>query len=222
MVWGFILCFGWQALAQNDSLRVQFNMTFNKIPLKNGVWYVSPQQDSLQIQTFKFYVGHLEIEFTDQSKLTAPKTHHLVDWQTPESLQWTVGKLPVPKIKQITFELGVDSLSSTSGALSGDLDPTHGMYWAWQSGYINLKLEGKCPSLTSRKNQFQYHLGGYMSPYNAMRKVVYKPAAANPTQINVDLAAFFKFVKVTDFSSVMIPGTRAMQLADDAVLMFAP
>lgn len=217
-----VLFLNFKVQAQNDSLRVHFNLTFDKVPLKSNCWYVSKQQDSLQLHTFKFYVSNLEILLSDGSTNKALKTHHLVDWQQSETVQFTVGKATSQKIKQITFELGIDSLSSVSGALGGDLDPTRGMYWAWQSGYINLKIEGKCPKLTARKNQFQYHIGGYVSPYNALRKVVYQASEQNPTQINVDLAAFFNQVKVTDFSSVMMPGNRAMKLADAAVLMFSP
>lgn len=217
-----VLFLGFQVQAQNDSLRVHFNLTFNRVPLKSEHWYFSAQQDSIQMQTLKFYVSDLEIEFTDNSKLKALKTHHLVDWSAAESLQLTIGKANLKKIKQITFNVGVDSLSSVSGALGGDLDPTRGMYWAWQSGYINFKIEGKCPKLTSRKKQFQYHIGGYAAPYNALRKIVYQPSEQNPTHINVDIAAFFNQLKLTDFSSVMMPGKRAMKLADDAVLMFSP
>lgn len=217
-----VLFLGFQAQAQNDSLRVHFNLTFNRVPLTSEHWYVSAQRDSIQLQTLKFYVSDLEIEFTDHSKLKALKQHHLVDWSATESLELTVGKTTSKNIKQITFNVGVDSLSSVSGALGGDLDPTRGMYWAWQSGYINFKVEGKCPKLTSRKNQFQYHIGGYLPPYNALRKIVYKPSEQNPTQINVDVAAFFNQLNLTDFSSVMMPEKRAMKLADNAVLMFSP
>jgi hypothetical protein len=42
----------------------------------------------------------------------------------------------------IQFNLGLDSLTNVSGALGGDLDPTKGMYWTWQNGYVNFKLQG--------------------------------------------------------------------------------
>ncbi len=208
--------------AQKDSLRLKFNFSFDKLPLEAEKWYISKQNDSLQFSTVKLYASNIQVYFTDNTNLKAAKQHHLVDWQEAKTYILNIGPDMNKKIKKITFDLGVDSLSSVSGALGGDLDPTRGMYWAWQSGYINLKIEGKCPKLTARKNQFQYHIGGYVSPYNALRKVVYQASEQNPTQINVDLAAFFNQVKVTDFSSVMMPGKRAMKLADAAVLMFSP
>ena len=74
-------------------------------------------------------------------------------------------------IKSISFCIGIDSLASVSGALSGDLDPSNGMYWAWQSGYINMKIEGTSSSCKTRKNSFNFHIGGYLKPYNAIKKI---------------------------------------------------
>jgi len=48
----------------------------------------------------------------------------------------------------------VDSLANVSGAMSNDLDATKGMYWSWQSGFINLKIEGKSASCKTRKINF--------------------------------------------------------------------
>ena len=62
-------------------------------------------------------------------------------------------------MKRIYFQIGIDSLTNVSGDLDGDLDPALGMYWAWNSGYINMKLEGKSSSCKSVKKEFQFHIG---------------------------------------------------------------
>ena len=43
----------------------------------------------------------------------------------------------------IIFSMGVDSLKQAKPLYSGDLNPLKNMYWTWQSGYIQLKAEGK-------------------------------------------------------------------------------
>jgi hypothetical protein len=76
--------------------------------------------------------------------------------------------------------------------MAGDLDPIKGMYWAWQSGYINMKIEGKSSSCRTRKNEFQFHIGGYLSPYYAMRKVALTyDKKATEINIGIDLYNFF-------------------------------
>ena len=70
---------------------------------------------------------------------------------------------------KIKFNLGIDSLTNVSGVMGGDLDPTKGMYWTWQSGYINFKMEGSSAVCPTRNHEFQFHIGGYQDPFYAMQ-----------------------------------------------------
>jgi len=68
--------------------------------------------------------------------------------------------------------IGTDSITNVSGALDGDLDPIKGMYWAWNSGCINFKLEGT-RVISGKKTPFEYHIGGYNGPQaTAMKKSI--------------------------------------------------
>jgi hypothetical protein len=71
------------------------------------------------------------------------------------------------EVKAIQFKLGIDSITNVSGAFGGALDPTKGMYWSWQSGYINFKMEGRV-----KDKNYLLHLGGYSSPFKAVQQVV--------------------------------------------------
>jgi hypothetical protein len=85
--------------------------------------------------------------------------------------------LDVPKtlpFNRLKCNLGIDSLTNEAGAMGGDLDPTKGMYWAWQSGYVNFKMEGKSPICPTWKHKFQLHLGGYLAPFNALQTLDFK------------------------------------------------
>jgi molybdopterin-binding protein len=208
------------AQEKKDSLRLQFHFKFDNTSLKTNQSYISKQQDTLQIDAIRFYVSDIQIQFADDTLLKSD-TNHLVDLEIPASQEIPLSLLTKKAIQQINFSIGVDSLASVSGALSGDLDPAKGMYWAWQSGYINMKIEGKSASCKTRKNQFQFHLGGYLKPNNALRTIVLKPNNTNTINIAVDLADFFSEVSLSQINSVMIPGKRGMQLADTSVKMFA-
>jgi hypothetical protein len=125
-------------------------------------------KDSFRIETFRFYITR--IEFYNNKKLVwkeknsfhlidaAKKTSQTINLKTPANLNYDF----------IQFNLGVDSVTNVSGALGGDLDPTKGMYWTWQNGYINFKIEGK---RNTEKENLKIHLGGYKNNFNEFKKI---------------------------------------------------
>ncbi|NHM06904.1 hypothetical protein G4D82_06700 [Flavobacterium sp. CYK-4] len=203
-----------------DSLALDFHFKFNETPLVIGQEFVSKQKDSLKINTFRFYVSDIQLLFADNSTAQI-KESHLVDLEMPATQKISLIPNSKKRVKAVVFSIGVDSLASVSGALSGDLDPTKGMYWAWQSGYINMKIEGQSPSCKTRKNQFQFHIGGYLEPNNALRTLTFNPKKSNVIEVSIDLAAFFDEVPLAEVNSVMIPGKRGIQLADISTKMFS-
>lgn len=205
------------AQSKKEALEIDFNFKFGALPLQLNQTYISKKQDTLLLDVFKFYVSDFKVEFDDTSKYVE-KSSHLIDLEDSASQKITLQKSSKKKIKKIEFFIGVDSLASVSGALSGDLDPSHGMYWAWQSGYINLKLEGKSNSCKTRKNAFFFHIGGYLQPNLAVRKVVLFPK--ENTTITVNVASLFSEIDLNTTNSVMIPGKKAMEFADLTKMMF--
>ena len=161
----------------------------------------------------------MQITFSDNSVFTKNERYNLIDIENPKSLRLPLCKKNGKVVTRIVFNIGIDSTTSVSGALTGDLDPSNGMYWAWQSGYINMKMEGKSASCKTRKNEFQFHIGGYMQPFYAIRKVDLYPISQN-LEVTVDVAEIFSKLYLSDMSSIMIPSKKAMQLADYSVNMF--
>ncbi|MFN3755080.1 MbnP family protein [Flavobacterium sp.] len=203
-----------------DSLRVNFKVNFDQFPLELNKQYISSNKDTVAITTFKFYISNIEIQYADKTVFKEKNVHHLLDLENPNSLQIPITKKNDRIISKVTFNIGIDSLTNTSGALDGDLDPTKGMYWAWQSGYINLKIEGKSPSCKTRKNEFQFHLGGYLQPYYAMRKKVINVNGNGNVNIGIDVAVFLAEINLAQTNSIMIPGKSAMDLSDVSTKMF--
>lgn len=218
----FLLFFCFSLLAQNetDSLTVNFHLKFGKFPLELNKYYISASKDTLSISKFKCYISNIKIHYLDNSSYIQKDSYHLLDFDNPNSFQIPICKKSFKTISKVTFDIGIDSLINTAGAMAGDLDPIKGMYWAWQSGYINMKIEGKSSSCKTRKNEFQFHIGGYLEPYYAMRKV----EIVNNDNMNInlilDLKYFFDKFSLSDTNSVMIPGKLAMELANDSVKMF--
>ena len=78
------------------------------------------------------------------------------------------------------------------------------MYWTWQSGYINFKIEGE-------SNQpFTYHIGGYHKPFNTYRKVTL-PLSSNKVYLPIN-AILQEMLPIE--SKIMSPSKVAMKFAD--------
>jgi hypothetical protein len=208
------------AQEKKDSLVLRLNLKFRNESLVQNKKYISESKDTLEIEVFRFYISKIKIQYSDATTFSEPNSYHLIDIENPNSLKIPIAKTSDKSISKVTFSIGIDSLASVSGAMSGDLDPTKGMYWAWQSGFINMKIEGKSSSCKTRKNAFQFHIGGYMKPNYAIRTIELKPINSD-LKINVDLAELFKYIKLSENSSIMIPGSKAMELADKAIGMFS-
>ncbi len=204
---------------KKDSLLARLHLNFRNESLELNKKYISDSKDTLQIDVFRFYISNIKLHYLDESSYYEDNSYHLIDIENPNSLQIPILKKSEKVITKVTFSIGVDSLASVSGAMSGDLDPTKGMYWAWQSGFINMKIEGISSSCKTRKNRFQFHVGGYLKPNYAIRTIELKPINSN-LEINVDVSEMFKDINLKENNSIMIPGTKAMEVADKAAKMF--
>lgn len=208
------------AQEKKDSLFLRLNLKFKTEKLERNKNYISESKDTLQIDVFRFYISNIKLQFSDSTTFSEENSYHLIDIENPNSLRIPVAKNSDKTISKVIFSVGVDSLASVSGAMSSDLDPTKGMYWAWQSGFINMKIEGKSSSCKTRKNAFQFHIGGYMKPNYAIRTIEIKTINSN-LEFNVDIAELFKDIKLSENNSIMIPCSKAMELANKTVGMFS-
>jgi hypothetical protein len=228
-----LLCFRGTSQNKLDSLCLNFNVKFNEKLLELQKEYVTKNNDTIALETFKCYISSIKIHYNDNSVFTENDSYHLLDISNPNTLQIPISTINDKIISEVVFNIGVDSIATTSGAMSGDLDPIKGMYWAWQSGYVNIKIEGKSSSCQNRNNEFQFHIGGYLKPNYAMRKIEIPIAKnCNPElvvgqilkkeiDIAIDLNKFFSEIHLNEINSVMIPGKEAMKIADLSAKIFS-
>lgn len=221
IIYSLFIIFSIQLNAQqsSDSLYLNVNVLFDGNPLQLDSNYISKTKDTLSFSTVKFYLSSVEFHFSDNSTYKEVKSYHLIDVTKPKStaLSFSKTNFKDKTLKSVQFNIGVDSLMSVSGAMKDDLDPTKGMYWAWQSGYINMKIEGKSSSCLTRKNKFQFHIGGYIYPNYAIRKVIVPSINQkdnNKIALAMDLGKLFSKIQLKENNTIMIPGKDAMQLAD--------
>ncbi|TXF86294.1 hypothetical protein FUA23_19435 [Neolewinella aurantiaca] len=174
-----------------------------------------------RVEVLRWYLSDIRFLQDGTTVFTPAKRHHLLDLEAPAGLNLQLATPPGLNYDEVSFTLGVDSLTAASGAFGGDLDPTRGMYWTWRSGYINFKLEGTDPECPVRQNRFQFHVGGFQGPFASQREVTLKvsPAAIVPVYLNLD--RFFKTVNVKKQYQVMSPNEASAKMADLLAELFS-
>ena len=170
------------------------------------------EKDTLIFTNFKFYISNLQYFKNDSLVYTSNKIAHLIDVSVEKSLHINENK--IFDFDKIKFNIGIDSLTNVSGVFDGDLDPVNGMYWTWQSGYINFKLEGTATHCPSRNNKFYWHIGGYLEPFYAMREIALDCNSNKPNEIVIQLDELFKKIDVSKIYNVMSPNEKAIHIAD--------
>jgi hypothetical protein len=201
--------------AQKKELNLQFNVKINNEILElNKQYFLTSVNDSIKIETLKFFVS--ELKFLEDKTVvdSLSKKHHLIDLEDENSTHLKgerTNRLPFNKIK---FNIGIDSLTNVSGVFGDDLDPTIGMYWTWQSGYINFKMEGKSNACPTRNNFFQFHIGGYLAPYNTLRTVELNILNEEVAILNLDINTFLSNINLTETNSIMSPNKAAVAIAN--------
>lgn len=203
-------------------LLVQWQLQWGASPLAlNASVPDADGKDSLHISMLRFYISGISLLQDSISIWSEPSSYHLLDASEPGTLKVALSVPSGVPYNRLRFYLGIDSATNAAGAQGGDLDPVRGMYWAWQSGYINLKIEGTSLRCATRKHQFQYHLGGFRDGGYCMQTVtlpVYN--RQGPFVIQTDVSAFFKAFAPEQQPSVMVPGADAVRLAGIAARMF--
>jgi hypothetical protein len=175
--------------------------------------YITSLGDTLSVSRLRFYISSVQLIFGDGKIFNEKNSYHLIDVEEAETLKLKLKNIPEGKITNLKFNIGVDSTASVSGALDGDLDPIKGMYWAWNSGYINAKLEGKSNQCKTSHNEFEFHIGGYLSP---------NKTASNPTIVVLsDVAYWFNDISLQKNNSIVTPGSNAVKMADRYAKMFS-
>lgn len=206
------ICLFYHAIAFSQPRRLAFVPEASGRILTLQDTFAVGDSDKAVLETLRFYVSGIRLCQDDSLVWAEPQSFHLYDLENTEAFQLD---LPTPLVfNRIRFFVGIDSLTNVSGAMGGALDPTNGMYWTWQSGYINMKLEGRSLSSKHPRKEFQLHLGGYETPYNTLQKIDLAVGHAEPTlRVFFDVERLMKAADIARRSHIMSPCPEAVLLS---------
>ena len=193
--------------------QLSFFPIINGSPISLNQHYFSTElNDSISISKLKFYISNIVLLNNDKVIYKNPSGVYLLNLEESLNLQFDIPQNL--SFNRIQFGLGIDSITNTSGALDGALDPLMGMYWTWQSGYINFKLEGFIGDISKEEKKFEYHLGGYSDKNNAYQLVDLPiQVHSENIQFQMPIDLIFKNMFLEKKYNTMSPSTSAVMLS---------
>lgn len=198
--------------ALRAQLSMEVNVSVGNQPVQSNE-PVTVNGTEIRLEQVKFYLS--EVRFYSKNELvqTDSVQAYLIDLEMDTTMKIVFPYVHPQEVDEVRFLFGIDSTLNTSGAMGGALDPMYGMYWSWQSGYINCKLEGTVK--TPQEKAFQLHLGGYTAPFLAAREVRLNTTSSNTLHVNVDLSPVLnQLLSQEALLHVMSPGINAVNYAE--------
>jgi len=175
----------------------------------------------LTIETLRFYLSNLTFYKNDQPVFREKESYHLIDAAIESTLKINIALPAALDFDRLQFHLGIDSLTNDSGVKGGDLDPTKGMYWSWNTGYINFKLEGRSINCPTRFNSFQFHLGGFLEGQDCLQTIQIANVQKDQAMLKFDINKFLEAIDLSLEYQIMSPGEKAKQLSETAAKAFS-
>ena len=209
---------------------IQFTNYIGNAILQIDSTYKNELGQEFTVANFKYYIGNICLKNADGKNFII-QDYFLINELEEESKQITLNNVPEGNYTSIEFIIGVDSLHNCSGLQSGALDPVNGMFWAWNTGYVFMKLDGQAVASKSVGHIFEYHIGGYKQPANSIRKITLHfknnkvVSASNPLSLSIkaDVLEILKTPTTIDFSKLpSVTDTRnAFIIANNYADMFS-
>lgn len=228
------------SFGQGGKMVLRFENMFGKDTLKFNKEYVDYSHETVKFSTLNYFISNIELTKVSGEVVKNPGLYFIVKQSDPGSKKIELD-VPEGKYRSVRFMIGVDSARSTMGAdkRQGALDvagAARGMYWAWNSGYIFFKLEGRSKSVPdSLRNSFFYHIGGYGGfDEKTINNIRYKDfrfdhvvkvsdSKEAEVAIGVDIEKFYSgktVIAVATYPSIMW-GPVSVKIADNYVDIFS-
>ncbi len=183
----------------------------------NDSMYTNKYGEKYNITKLKYYISNLRLDCNGAS---TKSTFGLVNASNNDSFLLKSGSKICPSI---SFTLGLDSAINAKGPQSNTpLDPLNDMYWAWNSGFVNFKLEGTSPNSTAINNKIEQHIGGYRGLYKTHQNIVLPiKEFSNHITIQMNLDTYWDNIKISENPMITSSGALAKKAADGFVKMFS-
>ena len=211
----------------NPDVKADLSVEFDNIAgssdlqLNTGA-YTNASGETFTVTKLKYYVSNFTLTKTDGTVYTVPQdsSYFLLD-ESDGTEHAPVLHVPEGEYKTVSFVVGVDSLRRKASVdmRTGVLDTAtnNDMYWDENSGYIFFNMEGTSPVAATAGNVFQYHIGGYSSPINNIKKITLDLTARGVPQVKegkeTNIHLMVDVLKVFD-------GTTSVSIASNPVVMY--
>ncbi|HTN16667.1 MAG TPA: MbnP family protein [Chitinophagaceae bacterium] len=133
--------------------------------------YTAPDGNQYSVNSLAYYISNIVFIDEKGKRYKVSNSYRLITIQNGPSMQTGIDNIPAAKYTAIELLIGVDSLRNVSGVQLGALDPAHGMFWSWSTGYIMAKLEGSSPQSTALGKTISYHIAGFKGEYNVLQTI---------------------------------------------------
>jgi len=218
-------------VAQQVQLDISHVVGAEPMQLKTAM-YKNAAGDTFNITLFRYYLSNFSLTNKAGKQVKPSAAYFLVSEDSAGSKKLLLKNFAAGTYTQLSFMIGVDSVLNFSGPQSGALDPVHGMFWSWNSGYIMAKLEGTSPSSRLTNHIIQFHIGGYRAPHVTQRMVtlqlstplVIGKGKQPQVALQADAATWFEGasrISFREMAGFMTPGTPADRIADNYKYMFS-
>ncbi len=196
--------------------------------------YTTSQNEQITVSTFNYWITNIKFINSDGTEYAEPESYRVLKAKSHSTLHFHVADVPVGTYTGVKFMIGVDVPRNTSGAQTGALDPNVNgdMYWTWNTGYIQAKLEGTYKDANNADQGFRHHIGGVAAGEETPREVTLM--FSNPVEVSSSVAGSFVIktdlakwfgpatpIKVANTSNMMHPGPMAAKIADNYKEMFS-
>ena len=217
---------------KTGTVKISFVNTVNGKALElNTGSYTNPFAETYTVSKFKYYVSHVSLAAATGS-VYENESYHLIDASNADALHFSF-LVNAGSYQSLSFMPGVDSLHNVSGAQTGALDPLNDMFWTWNSGYIMAKLEGISPQSKVVNNKVEFHIGGFMGPYQVLKNIVLnfpagktliiKEGGSSEIIIEANIDSWWQQsndIKISVHPVCSTPGALAKKIADNYSKMF--
>jgi len=202
-------------------LQVEISHGVGEQPLGLGKEYTLAGGERVSVSKLRYYLSNFRLRRRDGSWSAAARSdqdargYFLVDESQPASRSFDVAGFKAGDYEGIEFLIGVDAQRNAAGVQSGALDPAHGMFWTWNTGYIFFKLEGRSPDSAEDGQAVIYHVGGSRQPADNSRRI-YLPLAPRPLKLQPGLKTT---VHLQADLARIFQGPPALRIAEHASVM---
>lgn len=202
----------------------------------NVFHYKNSYGDSLSFYKLRYYVSNIKFKKADGTVYAEPESYHIIDLN-PDATNTDlyINGIPVGDYTTVEFVLGVDSTRNVSGAQTGALAPSNGMFWSWSTGYIFFMGEGKYENDNDgTSGKFVYHVGGFSGTFKGLQTISLTvphsgyARVANGAQssmhLHVDIENLFnnpEEISIHGLKTVHMPNANSVKISNNYKNMFS-